>query len=463
VTRTLLLALLLPLAARAQIALYTVIGGIETQIHPGDVLNLGKVAAGDTTSVRVRVRDLGTTTANISYFFADGVGYTLKGPILPFTIAPGNVQDALLSFTQSIPGPLYPASLRVDSDTNSISAIVIAAVVVGPVLTVFPTCTGSNGSPPSIDFGLVQAGQLHLCNFSLQNPGAQDMTIATFNLTNVTGAAFQISTASKAPFTIPAGGAITFAVNFTPSAAASYTGSLAIETRTYVLTGAGFNAPLPTPLLEFDSGSAQSGQQRSLTMRLPTAASSSASGNVNLVFVPNTTVVTNDTTVMFLATGTRSLPFSVTQGSTLISIGGQTSATFQTGTTAGQIRFTLSGISTVGDATTTLTIPAAPVSIDTATATRRSGDLDIQLTGFDNTYSAGVMTFTFSDISGHALPPIHADFTQDFRTFFTKTQAGSMFQVRVSFPVTGDPSGIGSVDVQLSNSSGIKLQHLVFQ
>jgi len=105
------------------------------------------------------------------------------------------------------------------------------------------------------------------------------------------------------------------------------------------------------------------------------------------------------------------------------------------------------------------------MSIDSAIATRRLGDLDIQLTGFDNTYSAGVMTFTFSDISGQTLLPgaIRADFTQDFRTFFTKAQAGSAFQVRVSFPVTGDTSGIGSVDVQLSNSAGIKSQHLIFQ
>jgi hypothetical protein len=198
-------------------------------------------------------------------------------------------------------------------------------------------------------------------------------------------------------------------------------------------------------------------------MRLPTAASSSASGNVNLAFLPDTALVTDDPTVMFLATGTRSLPFSVTQGSTLISIGGQTSAVFQTGTTSGRIRFTLSGASTAGDATTTLTIPAAPISIDTATATRRTGDLDIQVSGFDNTYSAGVMTFTFSDVSGHALAPIRADFTKDFRTFFTKAPAGSMFQVRVSFPVTGDPSGIDSVDVQLTNSAGVKTQHLTFQ
>ncbi len=323
-----LLAFLLPLAARAQIALFTVNNGAETPI--GAVLDLGRVAAGDTVSVRIRVRNVGAETANITYFFVDGAGFSVNRPTLPFPVAPGSVQDTLLSFSQSTVAPLYPATLRVNSDINNISATVIAAVVVGPVLTVFPVCTGSNGSPPSVDFGLVQAGSLRLCNFSLQNPGAQDMTISKFQ---ITGAAFEISLGPSAPFTIPAGGAVTFVVNFTPSAAASYTGSLAIETRTYVLKGTAFNTPLPTPLLEFDSGPIQSAQQRRLTMRLPSAASFSASGSVNLAFVPDSTLVTDDPAVVFLATGTRSLPFSVTQGSTLISIGGQTSAMFQTGTT----------------------------------------------------------------------------------------------------------------------------------
>jgi hypothetical protein len=458
VTRTILLTFLVPFAAHAQIALFTVTNGVEAPI--GATLNMGTVAAGDTLSVRIRVRNIGTTTANISYFFADGVGYTINRPSLPFAMVAGGLQDALVSFSDSTPGPLYPANLRVDSDINSVSASLFTAVVLGPVLTISPPCTSSNGPPLSIDFGLAQAGQQSLCKFNLQNPGAQDMTIAAFQ---ITGAAFQLSAEQQSPFTIPAGGAITFTVNFAPSAATSYTGSLVIATRTYVLTGAGFNTPLPTPLLQFDSGPVQSSQQRRLTMSLPTAASTSASGNVTLAFFPDTTVVTNDTSVMFLPTGTLSLPFSITQGSTLISIGGQASATFQTGTTSGQIRFTLSGVATAGDATTTLTIPAASITIDAATATERTGDLDIQLTGFDNTYSAGVMTFTFSDISGKAFPPIHADFTQDFRTFFTATQAGSMFQMRVSFPVTGDPSGIGSVEVQLNNSAGVQTQHLNFQ
>jgi hypothetical protein len=200
-------------------------------------------------------------------------------------------------------------------------------------------------------------------------------------------------------------------------------------------------------------------------MRLPTAASAAVSGFVNLTFLPDTTLAIDDPAVVFLATGTRSLPFSVTQGSTQITINGQTSAMFQTGTSAGRIRFTVSGVSTDGDPTTLLTIPASSISLDTATATKRTGDLDIQVIGFDNTYSAGAMSFTFFDTFGQALPPgaIRADFTQDFRAFFTKTQAGSAFQVRVSFPVTGDASGIGSVDLQLTNSAGVKTQHLIFQ
>jgi hypothetical protein len=116
-------------------------------------------------------------------------------------------------------------------------------------------------------------------------------------------------------------------------------------------------------------------------------------------------VVTDDPAVVFLTTGTRTLPFTVTAGSTQISINGQASALFQTGTSSGRIRFTLTGISTDGDPTTSLTIPAALLSLDTTTATRRSGNLDIQMIGFDNTYAAGAMVFTFLDASGQTLQP----------------------------------------------------------
>ena len=461
-TRAIILAFLLPFAANAQLALFTVNNGAEVPI--GASLDLGKVAAGDTVSVRIRVKNIGASTANITYFFVNGTGFTLDRPSLPFPIAPGKLNDVLLSFSAPTPAPLYQANLQLNSDVNSISVAVSATVVVGPVLKVFPACTGPDASL-AIDFGRVQSGQLSSCTFYLLNPGELDMTIATFLISGVTGTAFQMSEGPAAPFTIAGGGTVSFVIKFTPKAAGVFKSSLAIETRTYILTGTAYNAPLPTPLLEFDSGPVQSAQQRRLTMRLPAAAPISASGFVNLAFLPDTTLVTDDPGVVFLATGTRSLPFSISQGSTLISIGGQTSAMFQTGTSSGRIRFTLSGIPTAGDPTTLLTIPASPISTDIATATRRTGNLDIQLIGLDNTYSAGIVTFTFLDHTGQALPPgaIHADFTQDFRTFFTKTQTGSAFQVRVTFPVTGDASGIGGVDVQLTNSAGAMTQRLNFQ
>ncbi len=457
--RVLALALALPLAGRAQVALFSMNGSTEVPID--EVLDLGKVAAGDTLSVRLRVRNTGSVKADIANFSADGAGYTLDRPSLPFTLAPGSVQDVLLSFRGLTPAA-YSATLQLVSSVNSITVPVIVTVVTGAELTVFPACTGSDGPPPSIDFGRVQVGQLHVCNFNLRNPGTQDMTISTFE---VSGSGFRITSGPVTPFKLAAGSTTSFVVTFTPGAAAVYKGTLAIETRSYVLNGVAFDAPLPKPLLEFDSGPLQSAQQRQLTIRLPTAATSSASGSVNLAFLPDTKLVPDDPAVVFLATGTRSLPVSISQGSTQFTIGGQPAAMFQTGTSSGRIRFFLAGISTDGDPTTTVTIPASSIALDTATATKRVGNLDVQLIGYDNTYSAGSMSFTFFDSSGKPLPPgmIQADFTQDFRAFFTRTLSGSAFQVRVSFPVTGDASGISGVDANLANSAGVNTQHLLFQ
>jgi len=126
----------------------------STEVPIGATLDLGKVAAGDTFSVRIRLRNTGPSKVDITRFSADGTGFTLDRPSLPFPIAPGSAQDVLLSFNASIPA-LYSANLQVNTSANSVSAIVLATVVVGPVLTVFPACTGSDGPPASIDFGRV--------------------------------------------------------------------------------------------------------------------------------------------------------------------------------------------------------------------------------------------------------------------------------------------------------------------
>ena len=224
--------------------------------------------------------------------------------------------------------------------------------------------------------------------------------------------------------------------------------------------------PLPSPILDFGATPLASSQQRTLTMRLPSPSPFTASGFLNLTFQADTTLITDDPAILFLGTGTRVLPFSVISGGTQVLINGQSGATFQTGTTSGRILVTLTGIpqGITGDPTTVLTIPASAITLDTATATRLSGELDVSLIGFDNTLTTGVMTFTFRDAAGLAIgaSATRADFTGAFAAYFTKTKAGSAFQALVTFPVNGDASLIASVDVELASAAGTTTRHLLF-
>jgi hypothetical protein len=231
-----------------------------------------------------------------------------------------------------------------------------------------------------------------------------------------------------------------------------------VETRVFLLSGAGFDPPLPKPTLAIDTMSIASAQQRTLTMTLAAPAPSAASGLVKLTFTPAVLGVADDPAILFVTTGTRMAPFTVNRGDTVARLDGKASAVFQTGTTAGTISFTVDAgsIGITGDPTTTVSIAPTPVAIDTLTAVRRTNDLDVLLIGYDNTYSTGVMTFTFFDTSGRAIEPgvIRSDFTSDFRAFFNKASAGSAFSARVTFPVTGDASKVAEVEVELSNSAG---------
>lgn len=450
-TRVLVIALLLPLAARAQLAMYAVNGSIETPL--GVMYNMGNVAEGDTVDLRIRIRNLGSNSVTVTQFYGLGAGFTLDSPAGQFAMAPGTLRDFILHFSANT-----LATFTAWIQLNDISAIVSATTVIPPVLAILPGC--SSPASLTIAFGPVNQNQSLLCNFTLQNPNTQPMTIS---MLTVTGQGFQGPLGPSVPFTLASGQTISFAINFTPSAPAFYFGTLAIETRSYSLMGSGFD--LTSPILSFDTTSIKSSQQHQLIMSLPSPSPATLSGSVNIAFLPDTALVTDDPAVLFLATGTRSLPFTVNQGATQILIGGFSTAAFQTGTSSGRIRFTVSGPG-ISNNPTDLIVPPSIISLDTAIATRRATDLDVSLIGFDNTYSAGVMTFIFYSTSGQQLSPgaFRADFTSNFRSYFTSTQAGGQFQALVTFPVTGSTLGILGVDVNLTNAAGnTATQHLLFQ
>jgi hypothetical protein len=152
--------------------------------------------------------------------------------------------------------------------------------------------------------------------------------------------------------------------------------------------------------------------------------------------------------------GGRTATFTVSPGDTQGHFGAQLTAPFQTGTTAGTLVFTvqLGGVT----AQQTITILPASVGIASVQGVRSAAGVQVQVTGFDNTHSAGVLTFTFFDAAGNTVAPgaIRADATASFASYFQNSGLGGSFLLTAIFPVTGNPSQVGAFQVQIANSVG---------
>ena len=102
-------------------------------------------------------------------------------------------------------------------------------------------------------------------------------------------------------------------------------------------------------------------------------------------------------------------------------------------------------------------IPPARVGITRSAGLRGASSAQLEITGFDNTRSAGQIAFVFYDRAGAAVPPgtIHVDAKPAFQNYFGAAGAAGTFLFKAVFPVTGDATQLASVEVEVSNSEGV--------
>lgn len=448
IQRLIFALLSLPCAALAQLKLFTFDGTAELPV--GALYEMGSTATGDTAETRFRVRNTGSSAVAIQTIQPLGTGFSLSsGPSLPYTLAPTAAVDFRVKFQPALPGS-YSANLTV----NDISAILHATGVAAAAVAL-DTASGRMmlSSGTAIDFGRVQKGSAATKTFEIGNTGSGKLTVSSVT---VTGDAFR-GTGPATPVDLAPGQWIPFQITFAPSAPTSQQGTLAVDGRTFALTGVGFNPPLPTPTLVFSTPLPASAQQPRVSIQFATPSQVAAAGTLRILFLSSITGIISDPAVRFVATGSTSASFQVQEGDTSARFGSQADVTFQTGTTAGSILFFLDiNGQTTQNPIWTLTITPAPVTIDSAIGTRRVSDLDVEIVGFDNTYTAGAMSFTFFDQNGNAVPPgaIQADAATDFKSYFKTSTAGSTFALRATFQVTGDVTRISGVEVEMTNSGG---------
>jgi len=436
-------------------------------------LDFGSVSTSATSSITFTLANqtsapLATPSVSINSGVFSSSAFSLDTSALPATLPANSSATFKVTFA---PGQtvLTTATLIVGSNSYGIEGTGIVVTDIDALAISYVDSTAVRTEPQAatpISFGQLvpgTAGRASL-QFTVTNP-ATSFNPVTLSTLSVSGAAFTLSGAPSLPVTIQPSASITFMVTFSAAASGTFTGSLAIGTRIFNLTGLAVVSPVPSISLQLSQQPLTSGQQVNLTVEAASSAMTTQLGELTMQFTPSVANVQDDPAVLFLATSSRKLQLTLASGSRNATYEGQSALGFQTGTTAGTITFTVTFPNTP-PVTQSYTITPAVIYLSSSQAVRQSPNLVVTINGFDNTYTAGSLSFTFFDLNGAPLSAkaMAVDASSDFHNyFFTNDPAGGSFGLQASFPVNGDITQIGSVSVTLSNSAGQTSTKATFQ
>lgn len=438
-SRVLALAAMLVPAASAQFQLLVVDAAGERAAPAA--YDLGTAYPGEPAAALLRVRNVSKNKASLTRFVVNGAGFTLAGgPALPVPLDPGAAADFSAAFRATQAGS-YSAAVESDGLTTLLLAAVPARPTVG-------TDTGGaiQALPAALDFGTVERASSATRRIVVLNQQNAPLAIPPIA---ARGADFSVAGQPSAGATLAPGDRAAFDVRFTPQAAGAHSGALEIGERVWVLAGTGVEPPLPAPTLALTLAEARSARQGSVAVKFDAPARTTGSGTVSLDFRPASGLGA-DQSVAF-ASGGRTAAFTVAAGDTEARF--PAAADFQTGTTAGTLVFTVE----LGGKTDQRTVPiaAAPVGVASAKGVRSPGSIALDISGFDNTRTAGPLAFTFFDASGAPIgAAIRADAGAAFSSWFAGSGLGGVFLLHAVFPVTGDAARIASFEIQFTNTAG---------
>jgi hypothetical protein len=442
------IALGLPVAARAQLQIFTVPTPAEERPAAG-LLPMGTIPTGEPLDVLIRIRNSGQSMAVVETLSVSGTGFSLVfAPTIPRGLVAGTSLDFYVRYVSDAPTSDARGTLRI----NTVSISLIAAATAAPSLFQIE----EDGSRTRRQHGTttvfppVEQGQRSVRRFTLLNPHDRPLTVSNFS---ITGDSFRLASTIISPFSLGPSQSLDFEIGFEPSATGLRLGSLAIEGRSVRLEGIGRAAILPRPSIHFSSETLQSGKQVPIEVRFDSEARAEGAGILRMEFEP-ALLGPDDPAVAFVSGSRTSIPFVVRPGQTQGLFSGQKETLLQTGTTAGTLRLTaeMGGFRTEA----TVRIVPAPVTLSTVSARRGVERMELTLTGFDNTRSATEIAFSFYDSAGQPIAPgvLRADAASAFRQYFAGTKTGGSFQLMASFPANTSTTAVAAVEIEIRNSAG---------
>jgi len=435
------LCLLAP-PARAQFTLYQISCVAGQPV--GALFSFGSMYPNQAEPQTFCLLNTTASTQTVALLSVNGEGFSINAAA-PMSVKAG----ASVNFTITFQGAMV-ASYSAWLDITGVPQVLLTASVV-PALTYevqLPSGAAVLGAT-AIDFGSVQVGSDAKLNFLAVNQTASSLTVDPIG---VGPGDFALAGPSPGGESVDPQTSASFAIRFSPTVAGTRTAVLSIGSQQFTLTGTGVSPPLPNPLAMVTLDAVQSAQQGTIVVDLSEPAESAGSGTLTLSFDAQTAGEL-DPGVAF-SSGGKTAPFTFNQGDTVASFAAGHSVAFQTGTTAG----TLIVEAQIGNQVSrqTIVIPPAVIGIAAAAGTRQTSAVTVVITGFDNTRSASMLTFTFYDSTGNVILPgaIDYDSAPGFATYFAASDDGGQFALSAYFPVNGQPSNVSAFTVQMANSAG---------
>ena len=392
--------------------------------------------------------------------------FSLDTSSMPTAIAAGQSANFSVTFAPSQVG-LANSAIQIGSNSYPIQGYGIVIATIDALQISYTNSTGVRTLPQAatpIPFGQVipGSGASAVLTFNILNPSTSANAI-TIPAITVNGTTFTASSLPPMPVSVAPGSSFNFTVSFTPVSVGTFTGSLAISSRVFGLTGVSISSSVPS-LSITTSGTVGSQQQLSLVIQLSAPSPVTTLGTITMTFAPSIASVTDDAAVVFTATGGRQLNVSLAAGAQTATYANASSIGFATGTTAGTLTFSVAFPNTP-TYNQSFTISAGTPIFSSVQALRESPNLVVSISGYDNSYSAGQLSFTFYDTSGKVIgSPIGYNAANSFQQlFFSGNTMGGLFSLQATFPVNGDVTKVGSVAVALANSLGSTTNTANFQ
>ena len=312
----------------------------------------------------------------------------------------------------------------------------------------------------TVSFGATAVNSTSSVQFEVRNEGT---TPAPIDAVAVSNAPVFTAGLPALPATVAPGAALTFTLNFAPTALTPFSGTLEVGFATFALEG---NGVLSEAQITGVAGTIPANSQPEVGVMLSAPAPQDLSGTLTMTYTPAGSLQP-DPAAQF-ESGGASVSFTVPEGATAaVFPGGQAMIGFQSGTVAASFVFTASieagetDVTPSPEPTHTASVPGGPPAITrVAVESVTAAGFTVVVEGFSPSREITQATFNFTGRSGIQVQPASVTpggIGDAFRNWYQSEASaafGSMFTLTVPFTISGETNAIASVSATVSNAQG---------